>query len=243
MEKATSRALPRTAAAVLGLALALGWGCVTPVSSLRGFQFFATPESFDPWSQKIQRWQERERFDRGDDGLGAPAAVAESGSDEGAADPQLGSLRAKFQSFRAERKREMAKQIADWIQLQSQKHYIADGPVDRWATTAETFRSNGDDCDGLELLTYHLLRDLGFDPKKVYRAIVYRRSDGQHHMVTLWFEDHDDPWVIDPTGAMVSGMPRMSKVDGWVPIKVFSEDEEFSVRREYAKTARRTPSN
>ena len=243
MEKATPRALPHAAAAVLGLALALGWGCATPVGSLPGLQYFATPEPFDPWSHKIERWQERERFDRGDDNLGVPAAVAESGSDRAAGDPQLGSLRSEFQNFRAERRREMAKQIADWIQLQSQKHYIADGPVDRWATTAETFRSNGDDCDGLELLTYHLLRDLGFDPKKVYRAIVYRRSDGQHHMVTLWFEDHDDPWVIDPTGAMVSGMPRMSKVGGWVPIKVFSEDEEFTVRREYAGTTRRTPSN
>ncbi len=228
---------------LLGLALALGWGCATPVSSLPGFEYFASPDSFDPWSHKINRWQERERFDGGDDGLGAPAAVAESGGDESDEDLRTGNLRSKFQSFRAERKREMAKQVADWIQLQSQKHYIADGAVDRWATTAETFRTNGDDCDGLELLTYHLLRDLGFDPKEVYRAIVYRRSDGQHHMVTLWFEDRDDPWVIDPTGAMVSGMPRMSKVGGWVPIKVFSEDEEFTVRREYAGTTRRTPSN
>jgi predicted transglutaminase-like cysteine proteinase len=243
MEKANTRVFHRVPAVVLGLALALGWGCATPVSSLPDFHYFATPEAFDPWSHKIQRWQEREHFDGGDDGQGAPAAVAESGADEGGEDPQVGSLRTKFQSFRAERKREMAKQVADWIQLQSQNHYIADGPVDRWATTAETFRTNGDDCDGLELLTYHLLRDLGFDSKEIYRAIVYRRSDGQHHMVTLWFEDRDDPWVIDPTGAMVSGMPRMSNVGGWVPIKVFSEDEEFTVRREYAKTARRTPSN
>ena len=57
-------------------------------------------------------------------------------------------------------------------------------------------------------------------------------------MVTLWFEELDDPWVIDPTGAMTSGMPRMSDLPDWTPIKVFSEDEEFTVRTEhFAQTA------
>ena len=48
-------------------------------------------------------------------------------------------------------------------------------------------------------------------------------------MVTFWFEDADDPWVIDPTGAMTSGMPRMSELPGWEPIKVFSEKRDFDV--------------
>ena len=98
-------------------------------------------------------------------------------------------------------------------------------------TLEETFEANGDDCDGLELLSYNFLRDLGFAETEVYRAIVYRRSDGQHHMVTLWFEQPEDPWVIDPTGAMTSGMPRMSEVPGWAPLKVFSETEEFTVEQ------------
>ena len=50
-------------------------------------------------------------------------------------------------------------------------------------------------------------------------------------MVTLWFEDRNDPWVIDPTGAMSSGMRRMSSIPGWVPLKVFSDSEEFTVRK------------
>ena len=49
-------------------------------------------------------------------------------------------------------------------------------------------------------------------------------------MVTLWFENPDDPWVIDPTGAMTLGMPRMSELKNWVPIKVFSERLEYTVR-------------
>ena len=48
-------------------------------------------------------------------------------------------------------------------------------------------------------------------------------------MVTFWFEHPDDPWVIDPTGAMTSGMPRMSEMPGWEPIKVFSEKRDFDV--------------
>ena len=50
-------------------------------------------------------------------------------------------------------------------------------------------------------------------------------------MVTLWFEDPDDPWVIDPTGAMSSGLRRMSDIPGWEPLKVFSDDREFTARR------------
>jgi hypothetical protein len=131
----------------------------------------------------------------------------------------------------------MARQLAEWIQQESRQHYVPDGPIDRWATLAETLRQNGDDCDGLELLPLNLLRELGVPRDRVYRAIVYRRSDGQHHMVTLWFEDREDPWVIDPTGAMTSGMPHMSEVPGWVPLKVFSETEDFSVEHRWVARA------
>jgi hypothetical protein len=188
-------------------------------------------ERNDPWSRKIEYWQARERAERRAGSVPTPAAVAGPGeSDPDAAGVE--DLKAKYDAFRSDRKRAMARDLADWIQTQAKQHYIPDGPVDRWATLDETFRGNGDDCDGLELLVFHFLRDLGFTEDEVYRAIVYRRSDGQHHMVTLWFEDADDPWVIDPTGAMTSGMPLMSELPDWVPLKVFSENEDFSVRTE-----------
>jgi hypothetical protein len=58
-------------------------------------------------------------------------------------------------------------------------------------------------------------------------------------MVTLWFEDPNDPWVIDPTGAMTAGMPRMSELPEWTPLKVFSHEEDYTVRAErIAQTAR-----
>jgi hypothetical protein len=78
-----------------------------------------------------------------------------------------------------------------------------------------------------------LLRDLGFGEDEVFRAIVYRRSDNQHHMVTFWFEDPNDPWVIDPTGAMTSGMPRMSEIPSWAPLKIFSENSNYDVEPQH----------
>ncbi len=240
-------------ATALALAFVLTGGCATgaaprstPSTALR---FFEMPLSDDPWSPQIASWQARERA-LPDVELLRPAAPvsnppAETADPATAADAparglraggdlkvprESGDLRAQYFAFRAERKRALAREVAAWIQATSKQHYVPDGPVDHWATLAETLARNGDDCDGLELLTYHYLRDLGFREDEVYRAIVYRPSDKQHHMVTLWFETRTDPWVIDPTGAMTQGMPRLSDVPGWVPLKVFSETEEYTVR-------------
>jgi predicted transglutaminase-like cysteine proteinase len=202
------------------------------------YDYFAAPDRHDPWSRKIEYWQARERAERRGGSVPTPAAVAGPGE----RDPEsagVESLQTKYDAFLTDRKRTMAREVAEWIQQQARQHYVPDGPIDEWATLDETLRGNGDDCDGLELLTFNFLRDLGFPANEVYRAIVFRRSDGQHHMVTLWFEDTDDPWVIDPTGAMTSGMPRMSQVPGWAPLKIFSHDEDFTVRRETVARAPR----
>jgi predicted transglutaminase-like cysteine proteinase len=216
-------------------ALSLGAGCATPRRAASGgTRFFDRPAVDDPWTPQISSWQARERALPDVELLRPSASVsnpASAGDDRTArGESPRGDLRAEYFAFRAERKRELAREVARWIQSTSKRHYIPDGPVDHWATLSETLARNGDDCDGLELLTYHYLRDLGFREDEVYRAIVLRPSDKQHHMVTLWFEQRNDPWVIDPTGAMTQGMPHLSDVPGWVPLKVFSETEEFTVR-------------
>ncbi len=227
---------------VLGLILTLGFGCASIGHAPVQYDYFQAPDPSDAWSPKIAGWQRRERADDGSffsksfleaaaqdakhvasDGVGSGASQENFLPDDG--------LRGKYFGFRSARRRAMARELASWIQSESRAHYVEDGPIDHWATLEETLRGNGDDCDGLELLVYHALRDLGFANNEVYRAIVYRPSDGQHHMVTLWFEDRMDPWVIDPTGAMTLGMPRMSDMPDWVPLKVFSEDLEYSVKR------------
>lgn len=231
-------------------ALCLGAGCATPSArsvAERSLRFFEAPTHDDPWTPQIASWQARERALPDVEMLRPAAAVsnpaaAAGGRSEAAGQPR-GDLRSEYFAFRAERKRALAREIASWIQSTSKQHYIPDGPVDHWATLAETLARNGDDCDGLELLTYHYLRDLGFREDEVYRAIVFRPSDRQHHMVTLWFEHRDDPWVIDPTGAMTQGMPHLSEVPGWVPLKIFSENEEYTVRGQSLESlvAGRTP--
>ncbi len=210
---------------------AIGGGCTGGLGSTATYEYFAKPDRDDAWSRKIGLWQERERAPVAIEPAGASALVVGSRGDMDAKPLESGSLESKYTDFLEETKRGMARDFTDWVQTQAHKHYVADGPVDHWATLQETFRSNGDDCDGLELLAYNFLRELGFGDDRVYRAVVVRRSDGQHHMVTLWFEDPSDPWVIDPTGAMTTGMPRMSQLSDWVPLKVFGEDRDFTVRR------------
>jgi len=212
-------------ASLLSTCLALGCGGVQGVGSYR---YFERPAPDDPWSRKIARWQDRERAEDAAVEAGGPSAstVAAGPSAPGGSSPD--SLRAQYRAFRVEHKRELARELATWLQEEAKTHYIPDGPIDRWATLEETLAKNGDDCDGLELLGYQFLRDLGFRDE-VFRAIVYRPSDNEHHMVTLWFEDPRDPWVIDPTGAMTTGMPHMSEVAGWVPLKLFTETAEYTV--------------
>ncbi len=237
---AMRRAHPLLLSLVLGLSLALGCAGIALVPQIH-FAYFEQPADDDPWSGKIAGWQSRERA-RPAALLSLPPVAQAAMSAPGALPTVSGEmaapdLRTKYSAFLAERKRAMAREFAEWVQAQAKHHYVADGAIDHWATLEETLRANGDDCDGLELLTFRGLRELGFADEEVFRAIVYRPSDGQHHMVTFWFETPDDPWVIDPTGAMTTGMPRMSDLPAWVPLKVFGERTEYTVHR----TNERTP--
>jgi hypothetical protein len=220
------------AAVVFGLAVWFGWGCASVFTEPPVYGYFAQPPVDDAWGHKIEIWQARERAEQHASSSDHATPAVASGAEEQAASDRPTDLRSKYADFRQQSKRALARDLAGWIQKQAKQHYIADGPIDHWATLEETFRTNGDDCDGLELLVYHLLRDLGFGEGEVFRAIVYRRSDDQHHMVTFWFEDPNDPWVIDPTGAMTFGMPRMSELPGWAPLKVFSEDSNYNAEQQ-----------
>ncbi len=236
-----SRKRSALVAIAAALTLALGGGCRSVLPPAGPYDYFARPAPGDAWSHKIRGWQEREQrgasaHDASDPTIAGTAVGAEH---PGLERERVGDLRAKYDRFRAERRRGLARDVASWVQSQASAHYVADGSVDHWATFDETFDTNGDDCDGLELLAFHFLRELGFSENEVFRSIVVRRTDGQHHMVTLWFEDREDPWVIDPTGAMTTGMPRMSEVPEWVPIKVFGESRDFTVRDRLLLTANR----
>jgi len=113
-------------------------------------------------------------------------------------------------------------------------HYKPDADTtlagDHWPTLREFFETNGDDCDGLDLIAYGLLRESGFRESEIYRLIVRRDYDGANHMVSVWFEDPADPWVIDATGAMSREMLRYSQMpEGWTPRMMFNENETYNV--------------
>ncbi len=212
---------PRLPAPIaLGFVLAWTLACATgaPVESPSRYRFFDDAGVDDDiWSQKISDWQARERAS-----AGSPDAPA----------PDAQTLETNFDDFRHHQRRVLARRVVDWSQAQALLHYRKDPATDLandpWPTTENLFATNGDDCDGLDLLAYNMLLDFGFPREELYRAIIRRERDGAHHMVTLWFEDPEDPWVVDVTGAMSGQLVRFSELPpGWRPTRVFNEVRQF----------------
>jgi hypothetical protein len=186
--------------------------------------FFVPAPSDNPWTQKIQNWQARHHLD--------PVRRGE--------EPRTHSaLGDEYSQFSAELRRDVAVRTIQWVQENSRQHYRPDGERDHWATLSEVIESGGDDCDGLDLLTFELLRKLGFGRNEIYRAIVVEDGTGQHHMVTLWFENgtREDPFVLDPTGVVTDSMTRLSQIPSWEPIEIFDEQAHFRVEHQALATA------
>lgn len=142
--------------------------------------------------------------------------------------PQPYLLRDEYNSFSRPARRALANEIVAWVQDLSKKYYRNDPTEeDYWPTTNEFLSGTGDDCDGLELLLYIFLLDHGFKKETVYRAVIRRGFES--HMVTLWFEDTDDPWVLDPTGqAAPKKAHRLSSLSGWVVRVMFNREESYA---------------
>jgi hypothetical protein len=177
---------------------------------------FAPAPANDPWKHKIRDWQARHGQDpvqRGES--------AEPGSDLGQ----------DYDKFARELRRRLVADTVAWVQDRSRRYYRADAHRDHWATLGEVVKTGGDDCDGLDLLTFVLLRRLGFREDEIYRSILVEEVSGQHHMVTLWFEgkNRNDPFVLDPTGVVAERLLRLSDIDGWEPIQLFDERAHFRV--------------
>jgi hypothetical protein len=184
-------------------------------------EFFAEAESDNPWNRKIQNWQLRHQSD--------VAVTAGVHPDPASPDPELANA---YSEFTDKLRRQIVDDAVRWVQTQSHRHYRSDGEYDHWATLGEVMHSGGDDCDGLDLLTFVLLRRLGFDEHEIYRTIVVEKTTGQHHMVTLWFRggDRRDPLVLDPTGVVARDVVALSEVPQWDPIELFDERQHFAVQ-------------
>jgi hypothetical protein len=216
----------RPAALAILPAVLFALGCATSPPARR-FDFFAMQGVTDPWSVKVVDWQERERRDRIDDVRVDPDNPTVQAA------KRTGLLHAKLGAFEAEERRVLAARVVAFSQVEARHHYRHDpsraAEDDHWPTARELLVQNGDDCDGMDLTAYQMLREFGFSQDEVYRAIVRRDYDGRNHMVTLWFEDPKDPWVLDATGAMTRGLVRMSKLPGWTPRRIFNDHRQFRV--------------
>jgi hypothetical protein len=224
--------LPRIALALAALA-AVATGCAGTPKRQISYRFFIAAEPGDVWFDKVRDWQEREV-------AGDPAELRRTAEP----DPRSGLLRKKFRAFANEEKRRLARRFVEWAQDQAMQHYRFDDRQDlagdEWPTTKDLFDRNGDDCDGIDLIAYNLMLDLGFPEAEIYRAVIRRDLDGEFHMVTLWFEDPVDPWVIDTTGAMTMKMRRVSELPGWTPAVIFNSSGHYTVRKLETLTQTRT---
>jgi len=178
--------------------------------------FFAPAPLDNPWQQKIENWQARHHLDpvrRGEE----PRKASE--------------LAGEYRQFSRDLRRKIASETVAWVQGESRRFYRPDGERDHWATLGEVIENGGDDCDGLDLLTFQTLRQMGFGDHEIFRAILVERGTGQHHMVTLWFENGEqkDPFVLDPTAVVTPGMVRLSDVPGWEAIELFDETAHYRV--------------
>lgn len=228
--------------AATGVALA---GCATSISPApKEFDFFGPVEpASDPWYETVGDWQKRAQVQHP-----GVSIRGERGSDAGR---RSGLLSRKVGAFEADSRLRLAHRINQWARLTARKHYLFDdgsspdeplsqaelGPAsevislenDYWPTYPELIARNGDDCDGLDLIAYQLLREFGFARDRIFRAVVMRNRDRANHMVTLWFEDPHDPWVFDATGAITMKLRRFSELNGWTPTNVFNETVQYSV--------------
>jgi hypothetical protein len=228
---------------------ALGWlstlgllaGCASFDPNSGGdveFGFFNPPSAeTDPWVSKVADWQQREQRDRPNTALADAETLR--------AKPRSSLLRVKMGHWEASERLAMARRITSWTQAVARRHYrfdpVTDAAGDPWPTTKDLLDRNGDDCDGLDLIAYELLREFGFPEDELYRAIVKRNRDGANHMVTLWFDRQDDPWVVDATGAVSLRLRRFSDLPGWTPTALFNQHDQFTPRHlpELARTSGR----
>ena len=119
---ALSRETSRSLLLVASVMLVLGCAGIPMHPAVdTAYDYFAVPDANDPWTPKISGWQRRERAGMPD--VSAPASVDGAGDRFEEPSPEDPALRAKYASFRADRRREVAREFADWIQSQAKQQH------------------------------------------------------------------------------------------------------------------------
>lgn len=100
---------------------------------------------------------------------------------------------------------------------------------------------NGDDCDGLMLLSRQLLIDAGFDKDLLYYAILEDKDPKRsRHAVVLYAPsgDFSDPYIIDSTNVFQRAV-KVSELKYYRVTEAFNENEALDIRHHFS-TSRAT---
>lgn len=187
----------------------------------------------DVFAPAIEHWQAESRLED------LTAELAElRASMRGEAPPPVvepegtSALGLAYGEFRRELRRRIVHDTVHWVQQQSGLYYTRDRGADDWPALGELLAAGADDCDGMDLLTFSLLRRLGFEQGEIYRAIVRNVETDMHHIVTLWFEPgrRDEPWLLDSTGEISRQVIPFSAQRAWQPLRLFDETSAYNVR-------------
>jgi len=129
-------------------------------------------------------------------------------------------------------KHKILRGINNWVNRNIQ--YASDkevwGKIDYWPTTREMKEIRREDCDGQAIAKYGLLKEVGFPLEELALVIgMVMDATGRFssmHMVCCWYENEDDPWVLD-NGALGYGddIWKGSQIANFKPLVAFNEEK------------------
>ncbi len=198
-----------------------------------GYDLFVPLPDDDAFAPAIEHWQAETRLE----GLAAEVALLRAQL-RGEIPPPLterggaSALGRAYLEFRSELRHGVVIDTVRWVQQQSGLYYRRDRGLDDWPVLGELLAAGADDCDGMDLLTFSLLRRLGFEHGEIYRTIVRNVETGLHHIVTLWFAPgrRDDPWLLDSTGQVSRAVIPFSAQTDCEPLRLFDETTAYAVQ-------------
>ncbi len=95
--------------------------------------------------------------------------------------------------------------------------------ADYWATSAESFASNGGDCEDFVIAKYFTLKELGFPIERLRIVYARTRNSSEAHMVLAYYAKPDAiPLILDNLFARI--VPATERPD-LTPVFSFNDDD------------------
>lgn len=95
--------------------------------------------------------------------------------------------------------------------------------IDYWATSAESFASNGGDCEDFVIAKYFALKELGVPIERLRLVYVRMRNASEAHMVLAYYARPDAvPLILDNLFARI--VPATERPD-LTPVFSFNDDD------------------